>query len=286
MNADHSASEKQLSKLRITMIDVGWGDSSLLEYQDSSGSSRYALVDSNDTSTVRSSHTFLKRFFEKKNIPIPSIAPVFDWVLLTHAHADHGQGIKRILKDFGSSCFWHSRSANQPAFLAALLRYAVRSPRVGQLDIVDSSKIIPTFGSAAIQVLWPPPGIISSNENNNSIVLAITLGNVSLLLTGDAEAEGVWTQIGNQIPSNTKFFKVPHHGAENGTFTTTNTTPWLTSLPSDAVVGISSHVRPFPHPAQSVAAALSSTRTYRTDQHYHVTLETDGNSLQVSYSHI
>ena len=71
-----------------------------------------------------------------------------------------------------------------------------------------------------MQVLWPIPGNVLSNENDNSVVLASphALGNVSFVLTGDAEADGVWTQIANRIPSNTRFFKVPHHGSDNGVF--------------------------------------------------------------------
>jgi hypothetical protein len=37
------------NKLRLTMIDVGWGDSIFLESIDSGGQSRHALVDCNDT---------------------------------------------------------------------------------------------------------------------------------------------------------------------------------------------------------------------------------------------
>jgi hypothetical protein len=54
----------QMSTLSVTLIDVGWGDSLLIESRDNSDS-HYALVDSNDTSSSRSSHIFLKRFFEK-----------------------------------------------------------------------------------------------------------------------------------------------------------------------------------------------------------------------------
>src|SRR5580700_1802269 len=43
----------------------------------------------------------------------------------------------------------------------------------------------------SMQVLWPIPGNVLSNENDNSVVLALTLGNVSFVLTGDAEADGV-----------------------------------------------------------------------------------------------
>ncbi len=65
----------------------------------------------------------------------------------------------------------------------------------------------------------PLPGVTSNNENDNSVVLAITLGQVVFVLTGDAEADGVWTHIASQIPANTRFFKVPHHGSANGIFT-------------------------------------------------------------------
>ncbi len=276
-----------MSKLRTTLIDVGWGDSLLLESQDSTGTDHYALIDSNDTSTLRSSHIFLKRFFERKKLTIPSTAPVFEWVLLTHAHSDHGQGLKKILRDFGTKRFWYSTPANQPAFFADLLRYAARSSRVGQYDIVDTGKVLPSFGSASMQVLWPNSGQVSQNENDNSAVLAITLGQVSFVLTGDAEADGVWTQIAAQIPQNTGFFKVPHHGSKNGTFTAAGTAPWLANISKTTKLAISSHVRPFSHPDAGVVSALAAYKpTYRTDEHYHVTVETDGNMVEVSYSHV
>jgi len=275
-----------MSSLSVTLMDVGWGDSLLLESQDANGS-HYALVDSNDTSSLRSSHIFLKRFFEKKNISVPSSSHVFEWVLLTHAHADHGQGLKRILRDFGTSRFWYSQSANRPAFLADLLRYSARSPRVGQYDLVDTSKALPNLGAASIQVLWPLPANVLSNENDTSVVVSLTLGSVSFVLTGDAEADGVWTQVSGQIPRNTRFFKVPHHGSSNGTFTAAGATPWLNSLTTGTTLAISSHVRPFNHPDAAVVSALGPHKTlYRTDQHYHVTVETDGSKVEVSYSHV
>lgn len=217
---------------------------------------------------------------------MPASSQLFEWVLLTHAHADHGQGLKKILRDFGTKRFWYSASANQPVFLADLLRYVARSSRVGQYDQVDTNKIMPKFGPATITALWPNPGQVSQNENDNSVVLQITLGQVSFVLTGDAEADGVWTHIANLIPSNTGFFKVPHHGSTNGTFTKAGTTPWLNSISGATKVAIRSHIRPFNHPDPSVVSALAKYPSYRTDEHYHVTIETDGKKVDVSYSHI
>jgi competence protein ComEC len=274
------------NKLRLTMIDVGWGDSIFLESIDSRGKSHYALVDCNDTTYSRSSYIFLKRFFEKRNVAVPPPSILFDWVLLSHAHADHGNGLTRLLKDFGTSRFWYSESPNNPVLLAKLLKFAQASSQVTHHESIDTSKYLPHFGDASMDVLWPPPAVLDRNENNNSSVLAVTLGQVTFVLTGDAEADVVWTQIASQIPGSTKFFKVPHHGANDGTFANTNTTPWLSALPSGASLGISSHVYPHAHPDGAVVTALSGTRVYRTDLHYHICVETDGVGVHVSYNHI
>lgn len=277
-----------MSRLRVTLIDVGWGDSILLETEDGSGKTYYALVDSNDTATLRSSYIFLKRFVEKKGQDIPTTERLFDWVLLTHAHADHGQGLKPILKDFGARQFWYSKSNSSTVFFTDLLRFAGNSDRVEHHEAINSGKDLPNFGDVAMKVLWPMYDQIDDNENNNSVVLALRLGNVSFVLTGDAEVE-VWEKIADNIPSDTLFFKVPHHGSDNGTLDSAGNTPWLDRV---AVIpgqlGISSHVRPFSHPDPEVVAAFDGRglRYYRTDRHYHVTVETDGTNISVQYSHI
>ena len=276
---------KEKNKLRLTIIDVGMGDSILLESISGRGTSHYALIDSNDSTYLRSSYIFLKRFFEKKKETVPSNSPLLDWVLMTHAHADHGAGLQRILEDFGATYFWHSASPKYPVLLAKLLKYAKRSNKVANYEAIDTSAVLPNFGRATIEVLWPEPGVLDKNENNNSVVLAITYGQVTFLLTGDAEADVVWTKISSKIPKTTRFFKVPHHGANNGTFTSSGTTPWLAVLPKDSFLGISSHVLPYSHPDDSVVNALKGKLVYRTDVHYHICVETDGVNVVVSYSH-
>jgi len=277
---------KDKNKLCLTMIDVGMGDSLLLESIDGKGTSHYALIDSNDSTNSRSSYIFLKRFFEKKRETVPSRSALFDWVLMTHAHADHGAGLQRILKDFGTKYFWYSDSPKYPVLIAKLLKYARRSNQVGNYEAIDTSAVLPKFGGATMKVLWPEPGALDNNENNNSIVLAVTYDQVTLILTGDAEADIVWTKIAPKIPGTTKFFKVPHHGAINGTFTSADATPWLAVLPKDAHLGISSHVLPYSHPDQKVVHALKGRPLYRTDVHYHICVETDGIDIEVSYSHV
>lgn len=273
-----------MPRLAVTLIDVGWGDSLLLESETAAGGLHYALIDSNDTTTLRSSYIFLRRHFEKKGVQIPADKPVFDFVLLTHAHTDHGQGLKPLMKYFGTRRFWYPKSIEWGG-LATLLNFANRSPNVVSHQALDRTKQLPALGDVAMRILWPPRNRLDPrNENNNSVILDLRLGDVSFLLTGDAE-EPVWHEIASQIPPTTRFFKMPHHGSKNGTFFENGNPAWLNECPPGALLGISSHVRPFDHPSPETVARLDHDRRpyYRTDRNYHVTFETDGTQVQVHY---
>ena len=272
-----------MAQLSITLIDVGWGDSIFIESQPHTGPARYALIDSNDTTYLRPAQLFLKRFFDRKVEPLP--VPRFEFVALSHDHSDHGQGLKQIIKEFGTKYFWYPEPAD-PGLTSDLLRFARRSHKVMQPEALDSNLLLPPLGDAEVRALWPPPGSPRPDENNNSLVLLLTLGAVSLLLTGDAEAD-VWSTIGGAMPAGTRFVKVPHHGSVNGTFAEDGQTPWLDHCPPSAHVGISCHCVPHGHPDQGVIDAIAGHHNscYRTDQHHHITLTTDGTDVQVKYSH-
>ena len=269
-----------MSRLAITFMDVGWGDSILIEAVDGGGTRSFALIDSNDTSQSRSSFLFTKRFFERNRIGFGSSTQLFEFVLATHNHADHIAGLKGILKVFGAKRLLYPDSLLHPA-MANVVRYAHRSSRVGHYQIVDDSTAPFSLGPASVKVLWPPPGYSATNENHFSVVLAITLDTVTFVLTGDAEAD-VWPAIVGKLPASTKVFQVPHHGAGNGLFSSGGMKPWLTHFLSSGStmpeMGMSSHIVPHSHPDPAVVAELDrNSVTYnRTDADYHVTFETDG----------
>lgn len=275
-----------MERLSVTMIDVGWGDSILVEAWDSQDRCHYGLIDSNDTTYMRSSLIFLKRHFEKNNVKVDPQKPLFDFVLLTHSHTDHGQGLKAIMKAYGTRRFWYPKSS-QWGSQAYLIKYANQSKKVVQHEAVDTSRNPYFIGGVKVSFLWPAYGYIDKkNENNNSVVLALTLGGVSMMLTGDAE-EVAWQNMANQIPANTKFFKVPHHGSINGTFDQHGNETWPAIFSWQPTLGISSHVKPFKHPDQQVINLFSQKNwpCYRTDESYHLAFTTDGTDLKVKYSH-
>ncbi|MCD6162575.1 MAG: MBL fold metallo-hydrolase [candidate division Zixibacteria bacterium] len=276
-----------MSTLEATLIDVGWGDSIFIEADDNSGQKHYALIDSNDTTYMLSSFIYLKRYFEKQKIKYADVKPVFDFIILTHAHSDHGQGLKKIFREFGTKHFWYSKS-NNLGVLAGLMKYSNRSKNVENHKAVNNHTPLPlsSLGDVEMKVLWPPPNHIENDENNNSVVLHLKLGNASIVLSGDAE-EDVWHQIADRIPSDTKVFKVPHHGSVNGTFDNSHNTPWFSNCPADALLGISSHIRPYKHPHREVIELFENhnRKYFRTDRHYHITFQLQDGNVRVKYSH-
>jgi len=274
-----------MSELKVTLIDVGWGDSILVESTPSHGDKRYALIDSNDEENERTSFTFLKRFFDREPGNVVSRPRLFDFVILSHSHSDHGKGLKRIMSRYGTRRFWYPKSTSLGS-QADLVRYANRSSKVEHHEAINRGKNLPDLGDAELSVLWPPYNVIDHhNENNNSIVLTIAVGNVSFMLTGDAEGP-VWDRIADRIPPDTAFFKVPHHGSSDATFHQGDT-PWIDHCPAGAHLAISCHVKPHNHPHGSVIQEFADQGYpyYRTDRHYHVTCVTDGTDVRVLYYH-
>lgn len=273
-----------MSKLTATIIDVGLGDSILLDSEDSKGNHHFALVDSNDTKYNRSSIMFLERLFARVYPSHLQKMPLFDFVILTHTHADHGQGLKDILRRFGARTFWYPESHRWTG-LTGLLSFAQRSSKVVHHQPVNDTKLLPKLGDVDMEILWPPPKQVSTNENNNSVILHLKLGDDSFLLTGDAETE-VWDKIAGKIPKTTRLFKVPHHGSKTGVIDASGNTPWLNRCPKSAHLAMSTHNQKYGFPDPEVITLLQAQRRkiYRTDENYHLSFETEGSGTKAKYS--
>jgi len=281
-------------ELTVILLDVGWGDSVLLHSVDAQNRSHFGLIDARDTKYLQPSLIFLARYF-RRHCHYAGILqrPYFDFVLMSHDHADHRAGLESLLREFGTRDFWYPHT-ERTAGLGRLLDFAERERNkangcIADHEAVDDSKPLGTFGDVQMRVLWPPEGhnYQQATPNNTSVVLRLDLGKWSVVLTGDAE-EQVWNQIAGRIPSKTRFFKVPHHGSVNGTFDDHNNTPWYDRCPRAARLGISGDLYGnfiFPDPRVIALFENDRRKYFRTDLHHHVSFWTDGVDYDVRYWH-
>jgi len=135
-----------------------------------------------------------------------------------------------------------------------------------------------------LTVLHPPAGAGNDtglNQDNKSVVLRLTDGKVSFLLTGDILADAERELVGNRANLRSTVLKVPHHGAA------TSTTPEFLAVvnPRLAVISVGADNR-FNHPGEEVMVRLQDSPNpryvYRTDQHGVVEFTTDGERLWVA----
>jgi competence protein ComEC len=125
-----------------------------------------------------------------------------------------------------------------------------------------------------LDILHPPTPLLAnttSDVNNNSVVIRLTYGQFSLLLTGDVGQEGEETLLasGQALPS--VALKVPHHGAD-----TSLTLRFLEMVdPQLAIISLGADNR-FGHPHRVTLDKLHDIHTYRTDQQGTIEVVSDG----------
>jgi len=127
-----------------------------------------------------------------------------------------------------------------------------------------------------------PSSGLQADSNNQSVVLRLTWGQSSVLLTGDigTEAESTLLRSGQLLAANV--LKMAHHGSDGS-----SSAGFLTTVqPSFAVISAGAGNR-FSHPATAVLDRLTQlgVTILRTDQAGTIELITDGERWWVKTEH-
>lgn len=264
----------QPGELELTAIDVGQGDSLLVCFPDS----KLMLIDGGGTlSFGRSARP---RFDTGEDVVSPYLwsrsIRKLDVVALTHAHDDHARGLPAVIENFHPAELWTGATPQSEAWFNVLSkarseRVAVRPMRYG--DQYD-------FGGAHIEVLSPPPAYVpaAAPKNDDSLVLRITYGNRSFLLTGDMERPMERRLLGSATDIRADVLKVGHHGSN-----TSSTNPFLDSVTPRYAIISDGFANSFHHPSEQVLMRLGEHRAevLRTDRQGLITIRTNGHNLTV-----
>jgi competence protein ComEC len=241
------------NNLRITFLDVGQGDSSVVELPDK----KIMLIDGG---------------MYEPDMGRAVIAPYLwsrglrsvDYLVLTHPHPDHYGGLIYIMENFKTGEIWSngSRTFESDIFFRKMKEKKIqyKALRRGDVLVADEYKIY-VFHPYDEFSTDSPRGAFS-DQNSASLVLKYESEDVSVLFTGDieTEAEESLIPIGSRLKSN--IIKVPHHGGR-----TSSSAGFLKTVsPQTAVVSAGKN-NSFNHPHKETIERYKSAgaRIYRTD---------------------
>jgi len=274
-------------RLHIAFLDVGQGDSALVTMPDGQtllidGGGRPQFQNSAGTKTDESVENFEP---DSRSIGEAVVAEYLwwrgldqiDYILPTHADADHIDGLNDVLKAFRvrSALVARTPMADQEykRFSESLTEAAT------PLQIIQAGDVI-HFGDVEVRVLWPRATGNSEapSMNNDSIVLVIKKGTRSILFTGDIEksAEQELVRSGNLLKVDV--VKVPHHGSR-----TSSTPPFVAATaPTWAIISVG-RTSMFGHPHADVVERWKATgaTVMTTGLSGTISISTDGTDLLV-----
>ena len=251
-------------RLHLTFLDVGQGDAIFIE----TPSGRQVLVDGGPGESALLSQLGRQMPFWDRTI---------DVVVLTHSDADHLTGLVSVLERYevGIVVF-----REEPAETDLYARW---------LELVEVEGADVYQGETGLRVsldegldmtmLHPGPELVGGREgssNNNSIVAKLQHGLVSVLLTGDIEAEVEQQLVGDGAELGSTVLKAAHHGGCSST-----TGEFLEAVDPEVVVISVGAENDFGHPCAQLMERLGDTPVYRTDEQGAIELVTDGDRLWV-----
>jgi len=136
------------------------------------------------------------------------------------------------------------------------------------------------YGGARVEVLAPLAGYVAPEtpRNNDSLVMRLSFGRNSFLLTGDVEKQVEAQLVADGILGRTDVLKVAHHGSK-----TSSTPDFLERLqPAFAIIS-AGFENSYGHPHPSVLERLAEHHiaTFRTDRDGLITIRSDGRRLYI-----
>jgi len=261
--------------LILTFIDVGHGDSILIEFPEG----RRMLVDGGGLYGDRLDigKNVIAPFLWKKKIRR------IDYLVLTHPDPDHLKGLNFVASNFSIGQFWESGLRGSSEFYSRLEEtLSIKKIRRFSWNEQSPPQIV---SGVQISFLNPSARKLSQRENqnpslpnNHSLVMKLRFKNISILLTGDIEQEAEYRMMRAGIPLKADLIKIPHHGSNSS-----STLPFIERVkPVYGVVSVGErNIARLPHPEVLKRYRQLNTEIFRTDKQGAITVITGGDKIEV-----
>jgi len=257
-----------VKELRLTFIDVGQGDSILIEFPGT----KKMLIDGGGsyTGTFDIGERVVSPFLWRKGIK------KIDFLLLTHFHPDHSGGIPALANNFRVGEFWEGskpvNNQNYQKFKKSLPHKLIQKTIATGYSMSEAGVKIKVLHPAAAN---KDP---SSVNNDQSLVIRLEYRTISILLTGDIEVRAE-NEILDSFPVvKSQVLKSPHHGSKSS-----SSANFLAAVSPEMIVISVGKNNIYQLPDQKVLERYYSrgALVYRTDHHGAVELNSDGKTISV-----
>lgn len=252
-----ATTDTNLGQLKIHYIDVGQGDSILLE-QDKC----YMLIDAGTNECEGLIVDYLKKQGVTK----------LDYVIGTHPHEDHIGGMDKVIDNFDiGTLLMPKKIANTKTFKDVMLSAKNKGLKITK-PVVGTNY---NLGKATFTILAPKNHDYEST-NNYSIVQKLRFGNTSFIFTGDAEAISEMEMVKGGYDLQSDVLKVGHHGSKTSTCQA-----FLDKVnPKYAIISCGKDNK-YKHPNKSTMDRLKAKNisVYRTDESGTIVATSDGEKV-------
>lgn len=192
--------ESHIGTLRVAFLDVGQGDSILIE----SPVGNQILIDGGPNGKV----------LESLGKEIPFYDRTIDAVFATHPDKDHINGLVDILKKYKVNEYFDNGATAETA-TDKELKQEVADEKI-KYELARSGELIDIGGGAYLAIISPSSEPAGSDTNRYSIVAKLIFGGTTFMLTGDAPTDiedNLAMAYGAGLKSDV--LKVAHHGSKN-----------------------------------------------------------------------
>ncbi|HUR98464.1 MAG TPA: ComEC/Rec2 family competence protein, partial [Pyrinomonadaceae bacterium] len=266
-------------KLTVDFLDVGQGDSALITFPngvtvlvDGGGQMDFKNDDSDfEPDTRRIGEAVVSEFLWAKGYSH------IDYLVATHADADHIQGLSDVARNFHIGSILIGTIADGDPEFSELMKVAqLRTIRVTTVRRGD----VLSIGEATIEVLNPAENLPAGRSSNNaSVVIKVSFGECSFLMTGDIEKEAEDELLAiSSLDLRVDVIKVAHHGSR-----TSSTKGLVDRLGAHtAVISVGRKSR-FGHPHREVVERWrnSGANVFKTGDKGTITIATDGDAVEL-----
>jgi competence protein ComEC len=264
--------------LRITIVDVGQGNAAIIEFPGG----KTMLIDGGgfyDNNSFDVGERITAPLLLRKKIRS------VDTLMLTHPDSDHLNGLLYIARHFNVKTI---KTNHEPADTLGyqqlqdiILEKNIQTPTFSELHKIFE------IGGVQVRIFYPPVDFLEKREreswrdqNANSMVIQLKMGNFSCLFTGDIKARSEAELIalrGDNLKS--QILIAPHHGSK-----TSSTQKFIDVADPETVIFCAGWDNRFRLPNEQVLNRYQQKdiRIFRTDHNGAIEIRTNGVSTKIT----